>query len=209
MSPDDIIIAVMGMTGSGKTTFISRCMGEDVGIGHGLRSYTQDVSIHSFRCHGETIRLIDTPGFDDTTKSDVQILNNIAFWLSHAYRAEPKLLLSGIKYLHPISESKMAGTAVQNLRMMKLLCGEENLGAVWLTTTMWGHSSQERELARELELTSTVEFWGGLIHLGSKVSRHHDSEASAFIIVDKIVEQNRPAVLRIQRQMVDEHREVD
>jgi 50S ribosome-binding GTPase len=138
MSPDDIIIAVMGITGSGKTTFISRCMGEDVGIGHGLHSFTQDVAIHSFRRGGRTIRLIDTPGFDDTTKADVNILNNIAFWLSHAYRAEPKLLLSGIIYLHPISEPKMVGTATRNLAMMRLLCGEENLGVVWLATTMWG-----------------------------------------------------------------------
>ncbi|KAN0084765.1 P-loop containing nucleoside triphosphate hydrolase protein [Elaphomyces granulatus] len=188
MSPEDIIIAVMGITGSGKTTFISRCMGEDVGIGHGLHSFTQDVAIHSFRRRGRTIHLIDTPGFDDTTKADVDILNNITFWLSHAYRAEPKLLLSGIIYLHPISEPKMVGTATRNLAMMKLLCGEENLSIVWLATTMWGLVSPERGL-------STDQFWGGLI-------RHQDSETSAFAI-------HQPMALSIQRQMVDEHRNVD
>lgn len=207
MSPEDIIIAVMGITGSGKTTFISKCMGKDVGIGHGLHSCTQDVAIHSFRRRGRTIRLIDTPGFDDTTKADVNVLNNIAFWLSHSYRAEPKLLLSGVIYLHPISESKMVGTATRNLAMMELLCGEENLSVVWLTTTMWGLVSPERGLAREQELTSTDQFWGGLI--GSKVCRHQNSETSAFAIVDHIIAQHQPMALSIQRQMVDEQRDVD
>ncbi|EGO54747.1 hypothetical protein NEUTE1DRAFT_124927 [Neurospora tetrasperma FGSC 2508] len=39
--PTDIIVAVMGMTGSGKSTFISHCMGVDLGIvGHGLQGYS-------------------------------------------------------------------------------------------------------------------------------------------------------------------------
>jgi ABC-type lipoprotein export system ATPase subunit len=36
--PDDVFIVVMGMTGSGKSTFISRCTGHDVVVGHGLHS---------------------------------------------------------------------------------------------------------------------------------------------------------------------------
>jgi signal recognition particle receptor subunit beta len=38
LRPDDIIIAVMGITGSGKTTFISHFADKDVEIGHGLES---------------------------------------------------------------------------------------------------------------------------------------------------------------------------
>jgi GTPase SAR1 family protein len=209
MLPQDIIIAVMGITGAGKTTFISRCMGEDVGIGHGLHSYTQDVAIHSFRRHGRVIRLIDTPGFDDTSKADVNILNNIAFWMSHAYRAEPKLLLSGIIYLHPISETRMAGSATKNLEMMKLLCGDGSLSAVWLATTMWNHVSGEVGARREYELTSTEQFWGSLIRCGSSVHRHQDSDTSAFAIIDSILQRNRKVTLTIQRQMVDNHLDVD
>ncbi|KAK3343124.1 hypothetical protein B0H65DRAFT_510082 [Neurospora tetraspora] len=40
--PTDIIVAVMGMTGSGKSTFISHCVGVDLGIvGHGLQGYSE------------------------------------------------------------------------------------------------------------------------------------------------------------------------
>ena len=182
MKSDDIIIAVTGMTGAGKTTFISRCVGEDVGIGHGLHSYTQDVAIHSFTRHGRTVRLIDTPGFDDTSRTDVVVLNNIAFWLSHAYRADPKLLLSGIIYLHPISANRVDGTAVKNIEMMKQLCGDQALSIIWLATTMWDHVSEEIGSRREKELRTTERFWGHFVQHHSSVYRHQNTDASAFAI---------------------------
>ncbi|KAM0228902.1 hypothetical protein ACHAPO_010426 [Fusarium lateritium] len=40
LSPDDIVIAVMGVTGAGKSTFIHDVTGQTVGIGHGLASHT-------------------------------------------------------------------------------------------------------------------------------------------------------------------------
>jgi hypothetical protein len=43
-------------------------MGDDIGIGHGLLSFTQDVAIHTFRRNGRMVHLIDTPSFDDTTQ---------------------------------------------------------------------------------------------------------------------------------------------
>ena len=36
--PQDVVIAVMGMTGAGKSTFISYLTNENVGIGHGLEA---------------------------------------------------------------------------------------------------------------------------------------------------------------------------
>lgn len=40
-SPNDIVIAVFGLTGSGKSNFISKLTGKDVEIGHGLQSCEQ------------------------------------------------------------------------------------------------------------------------------------------------------------------------
>jgi ABC-type proline/glycine betaine transport system ATPase subunit len=37
-NPGDKFFLVMGMTGSGKSTFVGRCTGEDVTVGHGLYS---------------------------------------------------------------------------------------------------------------------------------------------------------------------------
>lgn len=36
--PEDRFFLVMGMTGSGKSTFVSRCTGKDAPVSHGLYS---------------------------------------------------------------------------------------------------------------------------------------------------------------------------
>lgn len=48
-------------------------------VGEGLRSCTTAVNESSiFEVGGYPVRLVDTPGFDDTTLSDVDILKIIA-----------------------------------------------------------------------------------------------------------------------------------
>jgi len=51
-------------------------------VGHDLEPHTSE--IRATRCTiGETsIVLVDTPGFDNTKKTDLEILESIAKWLS-------------------------------------------------------------------------------------------------------------------------------
>ena len=58
-------------------------------------------------------------------------------------------------YLYSISENRILGSATKDLEMMKLLCGDWSLSAVWLTTIMWNHVSGEIGARREQELVST------------------------------------------------------
>ena len=51
----------------------------------GLESCTADVQLaDKFTLDGRAVTLIDTPGFDDTSKSDTEILKMIAFFLATA-----------------------------------------------------------------------------------------------------------------------------
>jgi hypothetical protein len=53
-------------------------------VGHGLRSYTSDirtVDIPHWKIPACSVTFVDTPGFDDTYKSDTEILGMIANWL--------------------------------------------------------------------------------------------------------------------------------
>ena len=48
-----------------------------------LESCTSEVQLaNEFTLDGRTVSLIDTPGFDDTTKSDTDILRMIAAYLA-------------------------------------------------------------------------------------------------------------------------------
>ncbi|KAG9602826.1 hypothetical protein KCU86_g1472, partial [Aureobasidium melanogenum] len=200
-NPKDYFIAVMGVTGSGKSTFISRVTGGGAKIGHDLVSCTSQIESFQFQYNGAAVHLIDTPGFDDTNRTDSDVLRDIVFWLNAAYKESVKL--SGIVYLHPIDHRRMTGSAYKNLRMFRKLCGDESLQTVVLGTTMWSHADNHAE-ERLQELQNTAEFWGDMMAKGSRVFRHDDSRASAMKVISYILDQRKTTVLQIQRQMVDE-----
>lgn len=158
---------------------------------------------------GVRVWLIDTPGFDDTNRSDSAVLKDVAYWLASAYTK--KIRLAGIIYLHRITDIKMQGSALRNLRMFMQLCGPNNLESVILATTHWTNEegksvSESVGQARIKELEETEEFWGGMITRGSRVEKHDGSRTSARKIVSDLVNRQIRVTLDIQRQLVDEHR---
>lgn len=104
-----------------------------------------------------TVYLIDTPGFDDTTRSDAEVLGEIATWLGASYQQH--ILLHSIIYLHRITDRRMQGAARKNIRMFRQLCGNDDaLSKVHLVTTMWDQVDESVGLRREKELVATTEF---------------------------------------------------
>ncbi|KAF9449509.1 kinase-like protein, partial [Macrolepiota fuliginosa MF-IS2] len=82
---EDIIIAVMGPTGTGKSHFIDVLTRSQPGTrsGHKLGSHTGEVQCTILKGYegNRSLVLVDTPGFDDTEKSDMEILDMISKWL--------------------------------------------------------------------------------------------------------------------------------
>lgn len=54
-------------------------------VGHDLESFTNDISVIKLSFPGLDLCFVDTPGFDDTNKSDVCILKLISDWLFTTY----------------------------------------------------------------------------------------------------------------------------
>ena len=205
----------MGVTGAGKSQFVQLCSeSRSIKIGHSLRSCTQDVGEHSFLYQEKRIHLIDTPGFDDTNRTDREVLDEIARWFGTAYKAN--IQLTGILYLHRVTEPRMAGTAFNNLRMFKKLCGENFYPRVSLCTTFWDTVHRKDAERREAELIETDEFWGRMFERGSKVYRHSGDRNSAIDILKSIIrhrkdekERNAPSYVRVQREMAEENKTLD
>ncbi|KAG8531169.1 uncharacterized protein KY384_004527 [Bacidia gigantensis] len=154
-----------------------------------------------------TVYLIDTPGFDDTNRSDNEVLSEIASWLTASYTQ--KIRLSGIIYLHRISDVRMQGSAKKNLFMFKKLCGQNALSNVILATTMWDRVTEAEGKAREMELTSTPDFWGWMVTQGSRVYRHTGDKESAYRLIQTLVQDNTQVILALQKQMADENKSLD
>ncbi|KHE87552.1 hypothetical protein GE21DRAFT_1331765 [Neurospora crassa] len=200
--PTDIIVAVMGMTGSGKSTFISHCMGVDLGIvGHGLQGCTQAVDFYVFP-YSESVNvyLVDTPGFDDTNLTDSDVLKAIGTWMGDTYSKDIKL--NGIIYLHRITDPRMVGSAKKNLFIFKKLCGENALKNVTLATTMWEAVQPSDGERREHELLETQDFWGYMRSKGAKVERHYNNRESAMRILSKFFTEEQ-VVTAMQEELVN------
>ncbi|KAL6401444.1 uncharacterized protein AUP68_15314 [Ilyonectria robusta] len=212
----DIFIAVMGMTGAGKSTFISHCTDEVVDVSEpgALKSCTQEVRVH--RCRQlephATVYLVDTPGFDDTDRKDSDILKEIASWLTKTY--QQNIRLRGLLYLHRISDNRMGGCARKNLAMFKKLCGPDGLGNVLFVTTFWEKVEHSVGESREQLLQGTDEFWGFFIKKGSRVHRHWNTGDSALTILTQFAPGSTEvpsgqAKLAIQTEMVDAGKDLD
>ena len=156
--------------------------------------------------------LVDTPGFDDTHRTDTEILLEVTTWLSRL--RQESILLTGIIYLHRIFDNRVGGSGMRNLRSFKRLCGDKYMSQVVLATTMWNMTDEPDALKRERELMEKSEFWGSMIANGSKVFRQDKDKESARAIIKYLIDKkasNRaaPRPLAIQVEMVDQGMALD
>ncbi|KAF8811578.1 hypothetical protein BYT27DRAFT_7183855 [Phlegmacium glaucopus] len=212
----DLVIAFMGPTGSGKSNLIDTLTGQPGRrAGSYLESCTTEVHavrLFNHKIYGDRLVFVDTPGFDDTNKSDLEILEMISKWLQKVY--EKQIKLAGIVYLHRITDNRMAGSPHRNLRMFGELCGDQAVKKVVLVTTMWdkAYSSapgkqkdQDREteklIHREKDLFE--HYWKTMIDHGASTARFTNSPQSAWGIIDILLRQQEAEVLLLQEEIVD------
>ncbi|KAH9949950.1 P-loop containing nucleoside triphosphate hydrolase protein [Amylocystis lapponica] len=203
---DLFVIRVMGPTGSGKTTFINLASGSQLRVGTGLESSTEEVQFSKpFPLDKHTVTLVDTPGFDDTTKSDAEIFKLISDHLASAYKK--KRYLSGVIYLHRISDNRMGGTAMRNFRFFRQLCGDEALPNTLIVTNMWNEIDEDLGAAREEELGTKDIFFKPALDAGSEMRRHTNTTESAHNVLRALIDK-QPRPLQIQREIVDERKQI-
>ena len=219
----DILIAVLGVTGAGKTTFISNSTGRtDLVIGHGVESCTsrrciylskrllmtsrvgtQDISFSSLQVAGRTVTLIDTPGFDDTERTDADVLELIAKFLRETYANG--MLLTGIILLQPVTGNRVQGSEKRRTRLFEKICGPNAFGHVVIATTMWSELRDESEgQSRVQQRKAAPDFWGQMIDHGAQVVKHHNTAASAISIIRSLINRNT-----VTLQMQDELQQSD
>jgi hypothetical protein len=174
---------------------------------------TQEVQV--YRCRNiiphTNIYLVDTPGFDDTSCKDTDVLKEIAIWFTTTYKNE--IRLSGILYLHRISDIRISVCAKKNLSMFKKLCGPEGIKRVIFLTTFWEKVDATVGDRREAALQNTDGFWGYFVERGARVQRHWNTNDSAMAAIQNFIPSdtaNPPEEieLAIQVEMVDSHKDL-
>jgi hypothetical protein len=110
--------------------------------------------------------------------------------------------LAGIIYLHEISQTRMFGTSLKNLKMFNKLCGDKALKNVILATTKWSDIDGDVGRRREQQLSDT--YWKTMLAQGSQIARFVYTLESAWAIINLIICNNRiPVPALIQRELVD------
>ncbi|KAK6823710.1 hypothetical protein RU639_006286 [Aspergillus parasiticus] len=188
----------MGMTGVGKTTFITALTGDNLTVGHGLNSCTKNIDVAETFINGQRVHLIDTPGFDDTDLSDTEILKTIATYLQG--EEGTYIQLTGLLYLHRISDVRMQGSALKNIRMFRSLVGENNMANVVLVTTRWNSVTRDEGVSRLRELLEKDKFWGGMIAAGARHEALLNVEVDCQRIVQSLLRQH-PVELEVLREL--------
>ncbi|KAK3900829.1 P-loop containing nucleoside triphosphate hydrolase protein [Staphylotrichum tortipilum] len=201
MARGETLIAIIGVTGAGKTTFVQRATGRtDLQVGHGIDSCTQDVIPISYTLpDGRRVTLIDTPGFDDSERSDADILGLVAAYMAQTYKQG--VLLNGILFLQPINQPRLQGSEVRRTRLFKKLLGENAYRRVIIATTMWSKVSESEAIERQRQRAARHDIWGDMVSRGATVERHDDTAASAARIVQKLVQFSTPVTLQFQREL--------
>lgn len=159
---------------------------------------TKDPQLAEAKIGGTEVLLVDTPGFDDTERSDGDILLSIARMITAQHQLGIKL--KGVIYIHNIQIRRMGQSSIRQLELFRRICGDETLGNVLFVTTGWhsgpgsnGFSQNERQLRNE--------FWAPMIQKGAKAFRFFSTQESAASIVSQLLGKEE-VTLALQREMI-------
>lgn len=194
------MILVMGVTGSGKSFFINKLAdGNVVKTGDDLHSCTANCEAVPVNIGRSKVLLIDTPGFDDSMKTDSEILTEISRLLAAQYEAG--VSLKGVIYLHRIIDVRYSGASVKTLEIFKKICGNLALKNVVLVSTRWNEVGETVGARREQQLRD--DFWAYMLGQGSTMARFYGNRDSAIGIASQLVSR-QGIVLELQRELVEQ-----
>jgi hypothetical protein len=164
---------------------------------------TSEPYLYDFTMDGRPVALLDTPGFDDTYRTDAEVLEGVADFLSATYKNNVRL--SGIVYLQRITDPRMTHGGRGNLIIFRALCGDDPLRKVVLATTFWSEMvNKERALEHEEELRTNPDYWGDMLSKKATMTRFDDTQESALKILRSLLVKEEKISLKIQQEMIDQ-----
>ena len=196
--PDDaVVIAVMGLTGAGKSYFIQQATGLDTGASSSLKSATQKVTPYLLLAGDRKIVILDSPGFDDSERSDAVILQMIASWMTYLYKSGKALV--GIIYVQDMLSVRVGRSSRMSMKMFQEMCGVGCLRNVILLLNKCALVPAEVVRSREKEYRE--DFWSFMIANGSSVEKFEKDTNALQIVLSMCY--NKPIVTNLALELVE------
>lgn len=143
--------------------------------------------------------LLDTPGFDDFARENLEILNDIVSQLYILALQPEDVEVQGVVFLHDIGETRYGGSQRKTLAILKALVGEKFWANVIVGTTMWSNRDLlklRQQEKRELDLLSDQ--WGGVY----KTTRIPQDDRNVAVGVIGDLFTRPPGLLLVQEEML-------
>lgn len=147
---------------------------------------TQEPKSVTFELGDYKIILIDTPGFDDDSRSDVEILEELAEWMARDGHLKHKQL-DGLILLHPITVLRAGGAERKRTRLLKNILGPQAYKHIVIATTMHEHLNLEADIDERVD-GRRQELWGDMVSQGTKLVKHFNNKESADNIIRMIIQ---------------------
>jgi hypothetical protein len=109
-------------------------------------------------------------------------------------------MLSGLLFLHRISDNRMSASPIRLLETFKSICGQQAFQNVILVTTMWDEVPLDVGQERENQLRDG--HWKSMLTLGSTTARFLNTKESAWDTISQFRFENRRATL-LQEELVE------
>ncbi|KAF9441361.1 hypothetical protein P691DRAFT_684122, partial [Macrolepiota fuliginosa MF-IS2] len=144
----------------------------------------QAISCHNpFQNHD--FMFVDMPGFDNTHRSDMGILEEIAYWLEKIF-APFSHFLSGVLYLHRITDNQMINTLMHNLNMFEKPCRRDSLSNVIFVMMIWGELKEGDHSGNKHEEELCNSYLKLFLSKGSQMLQFKHIISSAWSIINTL-----------------------
>ncbi|ELU38861.1 hypothetical protein AG1IA_07113 [Rhizoctonia solani AG-1 IA] len=166
-------------------------------IGASFCSTLPDSTIRTYRILRFSSVLV---GFWPLREFNENQTHTVAHFKRSRYREGYKL--TGIIYMHRISDIRVGGISRRTFNVFRKLCGKDSLSNVLLVTNMWSDPPTSEQLNRENELRTHADFFLPAIEQGATmVRRTHKNQQSAHSIIRMLLEKN-PITMQVQEELV-------
>ncbi|KAG8741178.1 hypothetical protein FRC10_003223 [Ceratobasidium sp. 414] len=158
--------------------FVNDASRADLTVGHGLASSTKEVQTSPiFRLDGRNVQLYDTPGFDDTSLTDTEILKRIA----------------------EITDNRMTGASVRSFELFTKICGLSSMRNVMIVTNMWSSPADPEEERRDEQLKTS--FFNVAVDNGAKMARRAGVGSQSARSIVQLMLNLPPIELQLQTEL--------
>ncbi|EUC63991.1 AIG1 domain protein, partial [Rhizoctonia solani AG-3 Rhs1AP] len=115
--------------------------------------------------------------------------------------AQHKPHIHGVLYVHRITDNRMTGSSITNLRVFRKLIGPHVFKNLVFVTNRWTDPPNPKYIKFEDELVHDDQYFGRAIKAGSTCSQAQQRLLDLFLEYD-------PELLQIQRDLLDENKAI-